>query len=56
MKVDNFASSGNIKVEDPTISIAVAVVVGLVTLLILFYLFTRRRRLGRGEAGLGFVW
>ena len=49
MKVE---TSGDIKMEDPTISIAVAVLVGLVTVLLIFYLFNRRRRLGRGETGL----
>jgi len=49
MKVDSFDSSSNIKeeVEDPTMSIAVAVIVGLITVLLIVYLYTRRRRLGR---------
>ena len=55
MKVDSFGSSSDIKVEDPTVSVAVAFIVGLVTLLLIFYLFNRRRRYGRGETGAGKV-
>jgi len=45
VKVDSFDSDG-LKVEDNSFPIAVAVGVGLLTLLI-FYLYTRKRRLGR---------
>ena len=55
MKVDSVGSSSNIKVEDPTVSVAVALLVGVVTVLLIFYLFKRRRRFGRGESGVGTV-
>jgi len=48
MKVDDsFGSSSDIKVEDPSVSVAVALIVGLVTVLLIFYLINRRRRYGR---------
>ena len=58
MKVDSFASSSKVKaeVEDPTMSVAVALIVGLLTVLLIFYLYSRKRRLGRGETGLGSGW
>ena len=56
MKVDDsFGSSSDIKVEDPSVSVAVALIVGLVTVLLIFYLINRRRRYGRGQAGAGKV-
>ena len=48
-KVDSFVPPEvKVELEDNTIPIAVAVIVGLLTLL-LYFLYTRRRRLGRGE-------
>ena len=47
-KVDSFVPPEvKVELEDNTIPIAVAVIVGLLTLL--YFLYTRRRRLGRGE-------
>ena len=50
MKVDSVGSSSNIQVEDPTVSVAVALIVGLVTVLLIVYLYNRRRRFGRGQS------
>ena len=46
MKADSIDSE-DVKAEDNTLPIAVAVMVGLLTILLL-YLYTRRRSLGRG--------